>query len=162
MSPSPEKDSVSVMVNGQEVGKVRESLVTSSMLQDLLDDEAEAKSATASAAASPRPSSPPSPPASPAEDLDAIIPVWPDKRPSVHFQLAKAQFLCGETSNSLTSLQAAIELKPAGITDNYQYSTLLSNLTNTLQRGSEGLEFLIDCPSEEVSSSRERSERKRS
>ncbi|GMI25315.1 hypothetical protein TeGR_g565, partial [Tetraparma gracilis] len=150
MSPSPEKDSVSVMVNGQEVGKVRESVVTSSMLQDLLDDEAEAKSATASAAASPRPSSPPSPPASPAEDLDAIIPVWPDKRPSVHFQLAKAQFLCGETSNSLTSLQAAIELKPAGITDNYQYSALLSNLTNTLQRGSEGLEFLIDCPSEEV------------
>ena len=158
---SPEKDSVSIVVNGQELGKVRPSLVSSSQLHDLLADAASEAAASASRPQSP--SSPQSPPSSQtppqAEQVDPPDPltmtsIWPDKTPHLFFQLAKAQYRSGEFSNALTTLETAVsKLPPSQAPPNPlppQFAALISTLTNTHARGSDALDFLIDSPAEEV------------
>ena len=160
LSPSPEKDNMSIMVNGKEIGKVRESVVTGSLLADLLFEETEEK-----AKAQPKPkgsvlsgllnaeveaetpsSSPPQAP-----EPDTVQSIWPDKRASLYFQLAKAQFKCGETKNALEALNKGAEVSSSlDLINSWPYKTLLSNLTNTLQRGSNSLDFQIEAPMDEV------------
>ena len=164
---SPEEN-VSILVNGKEIGRVTESVITGNMLQDLLNEEAENKgkkiqdSAVASNSLqnllfekSQEEQEVEEGEKKEEEDLSKVTCVWPDKRPSLHLQLAKAQFLCGESANVLQTLRVASDIAKEhepGTTaiDSWSYRTLLSNVTNTLQRGSDTLDFQISCPIEEI------------
>jgi hypothetical protein len=173
LSPESPKDNVAIMVDGKEIGKVRESVVTGSLLQDLLEDEAKEKEkekmeveveglgfslqgilhAEADEVVLEANSN---------EVDDAAMhdveKVWPDRRPNLFFSLAKSQFISGEVAQALGSLKKCAEIaeqhKDAtnnkSAVDTWAYKTLLANLANSLQRGSDSLNYQIDAPVEDV------------
>ncbi|GMH89857.1 hypothetical protein TrST_g9248 [Triparma strigata] len=162
---SPEK--MSIIVDGKEIGKVRESVVTGSALAELLLEEAEEKEKTENenanegsaltsllfAEADTPPASAPQAPSAAAPAVDSMVTIWPDKRPSLYLQLAKSQFKSGETENAIKSLEKGIQVSSSSNSDivkSWPYKTLLSNLTNTLQRGSDELKFQIETPVDDV------------
>ncbi|GMH50454.1 hypothetical protein TL16_g00775 [Triparma laevis f. inornata] len=164
-SPTDSPEKMSIIVDGKEIGKVRESVVTGSALAELLFEEAEenreketteeegsfANLLFANAEATP--------PATALQDSATPLPdpmttIWRDKRPSLFLQLAKSQFKSGETENAIRTLHKGIEVSAesvdSGIVRSWGYVTLMANLTDTIQRGSEELKFMIDTPVDDV------------
>jgi len=169
LSPESLKENVAILVDGKEIGKVRESF-TKNMLQDLLEEEAKEKGEEEEEEAGgiggfslkgfldDEAEEEEEEDKKADESWNVVETIWPDKRSTLYLSLAKSQFLSGEFPIALGTLKkcAKIDMEHKDVANNktvigtWAYKTLLANLANSLQRGSDSLEYQIDSPVEDV------------